>query len=600
MLYGIFLNMKKIAIVICAILSIQLVAYAEDVKFQISLDKNKVRPGRQAALSLVFLDAKGIPPPEIPLENNISFTYVNLLEDKVTISGKMVDSTTHIYKVIPAKVGTFQIGPISVKYKNNTYTSNAIAIEVSTETEKQEKESPSVAREKADFSKRIFAVLSVPKPEIFVNEISTINVRLYSDWMYVEVNTPEQVKAGFALTGEFKLEEALTEKKDGTEYAVIEWREWFCVPNPGEYALEPVKVSASIMPKKKAENAAAPSLSNNNDAFYNNFLGSSESRSIAVITEPVNIKVIPLPAKGKPKDFKGAVGSFILDAKIDRASIKVGDTVTFTVDITGKGNYYTLNMPELEKVEGIKAYEPQTQKDANSARLKQILKIQSATVKEIPKIVFSFFDPNTREYISLVKGPIPIEVEETAKKEAGKKAKEAAAASIIYIKESPGSISAKADPYFYKSNIFILLQVLPLIAFGALVAIRKRMDLAMSDLPYARWLRAARKAAIGIAHAEALIANNNVKDFYKVIFKTMQDYFGERLAVSSGGITEKTFEDFINDKMVLKDSADSIIGIFSECYLACYSTSNLKKEDMVNMLQKVKDVIGYLNKKKEL
>jgi hypothetical protein len=257
-------------------------------------------------------------------------------------------------------------------------------------------------------------------------------------------------------------------------------------------------------------------------------------------------------------------------------------------------------MPMMAPSEGIKIYDPQVQKDDKKAEFRQLIKITSGDVKELPKLSFSFFDPETREYVTLIKGPFSLEVSGEAKKKepAAKKAPEQAAATIVYLKESPGAISKGADPHFYRTWPFIMIQLLPLVVLGAVILARKRMDLVMSDLPYARFLRASRKAADDLAKVRRSIAQGDVKASYGAIFKTMQDYFGHRLGVPPGGITETTISDLVEDKVVLEEVAGSIVKLFSDCYAARYASIEPRREDAEGALRTAEEIIDHLNKKK--
>jgi len=66
------------------------------------------------------------------------------------------------------------------------------------------------------------------------------------------------------------------------------------------------------------------------------------------------IKVIPIPAKGKPDKFTGDVGEFKLEAQVPSGKFKLFEEIKIPVRISGRGNLLTLSKPQIENTEEIK------------------------------------------------------------------------------------------------------------------------------------------------------------------------------------------------------------------------------------------------------
>src|SRR5438105_14653702 len=79
------------------------------------------------------------------------------------------------------------------------------------------------------------------------------------------------------------------------------------------------------------------------DPFFSNpFAQIGERREIEIKSEPVALEVKPLPPKAPPS-FSGAIGNFTMTTDAKPKSVQVGDPITVTAAISGRGNFYRVN-----------------------------------------------------------------------------------------------------------------------------------------------------------------------------------------------------------------------------------------------------------------
>src|SRR5205823_13390231 len=84
-----------------------------------------------------------------------------------------------------------------------------------------------------------------------------------------------------------------------------------------------------------------------NDPFIIDPFGSfAERRDIKVKSEPVALQIKPLPP-GAPPAFSGAVGNFTIAAAADPKKVQIGDPITITAKISGRGNFDRVSTPVL-------------------------------------------------------------------------------------------------------------------------------------------------------------------------------------------------------------------------------------------------------------
>src|SRR5439155_9851478 len=95
-----------------------------------------------------------------------------------------------------------------------------------------------------------------------------------------------------------------------------------------------------------------------NDPFFNDpFSGMTEQRIVTLTSRPVTLEVNPLPPNAPPS-FSGAVGIFSLSSDVKPKKAQIGDPLTVTASISGRGNFDRVTAPQLESDRGWHTYPP--------------------------------------------------------------------------------------------------------------------------------------------------------------------------------------------------------------------------------------------------
>ena len=71
-----------------------------------------------------------------------------------------------------------------------------------------------------------------------------------------------------------------------------------------------------------------------------------QERRVALAAEPETLTVLPLPKENVPANFNGAVGSFSMTLSAGPTNVAAGDPVTVKVQISGRGAFDSLALPE--------------------------------------------------------------------------------------------------------------------------------------------------------------------------------------------------------------------------------------------------------------
>lgn len=144
------------------------------------------------------------------------------------------------------------------------------------------------------------------------------------------------------------------------------------------------------------------------------------ANKISSTAAAININVLPFPIKEKPPSFNGALGDF--DWKINLASsptLSVGDELILTLEVTGIGDWDTVNLPELccqPSIGGqfrLSDLPVVGKLEGNIKRFELHMIPLTASMDEIPSLEFSALNPDTGKYRVIETAPIPIKIVKT-------------------------------------------------------------------------------------------------------------------------------------------------------------------------------------------
>ncbi|MFA5143830.1 MAG: BatD family protein [Candidatus Omnitrophota bacterium] len=607
-----FLKLIIAGIVVTALTG---VGWTADMKFEVSLDRERLALGETAQLGLSFRGTQSMPAPDIGNIDGLEVRYIGPSTMMTVINGQVSSSVTHMYIVQPLRVGKFQIGPFAFRYKNDNYASNTVVLTVTEEkplAQRQPRQMQEEPAEKMNLEDRIFVTLNLDKPTAYVNELIPVTVKLYVNQMNVsDIQLPAFSQEGFSKV-EFKEPKQYRERMGGLTYDVLEFRTNLYATRPGDYKVGPARVKCNIVVRRKAARGGAqddyfgndPAL---RDSFFDDFLARYEKQPTELKSDEIHLIVSPLPVEGRPKDFSGAVGDYQFIFAASPTKVKTGDPVTVRMTINGTGNFNTVLSPKLDNAEGFKAYEPEVKTQENSKAFTQVLIPETEKITQVPRATFSYFDPVAKTYKTITQGPIPLGVEK-AKEELPSKvvgpapaaalpeAKELAS-DIIFIKEVPGRWLPR-ESRIYTKSVFWMAIFIPFALLTAIYIVVGRMNRIKYDVTYASRRAAFKVARYGMKTLRHKLKAGDSRVFYETLFKTMQEYLGYRLHLPPAGLTF----DMVSQKLVSTGIDISVItgirGLFTVCDEARFGFSSFKLERMTNDYKELESVMKYMEHKR--
>ena len=590
-------------------------AIADNLKFEASLDRNKVAIGDTAQLGLSFYGTQSMPAPDIGNIDGLEIRYMGPSTMMTVINGQVSSSVTHRYTVTPLKIGKFQLGPFSFKYKGNSYTSNMVFLEATEEKVIQQAKAAVEAglTEKMNLEDRIFVKMEIGKASSYVNELIPVTVKLYVNRLNVsDIQLPTFAQEGFSKV-EFKEPKQYREELDGLVYDVLEFNTKIFGTKPGDYRVGPAKIKCNLMLRKTVPTASGMMEDmfgdeHSRDSFFDDIFTRYERHPIELSSQDAQLIISSLPTQGRPRDFSGAVGDYQFIYAASPTKVKTGDPLTLRMDINGNGNFNTVLMPQISDTAGFKVYEPQVKTSENNKSFTQVLIPETDQALQVPKATFSYFDPNQREYKTITQGPIPIQVEKS-KEEAPSQVigpapsgqlpfiEEELAKDIIYIKESPG-VWVNNNYGIYKNKVFLVFVPVPLIFLIAFSIVAGKRNRFKRDTVYAGRMTAFRIAKRATKDLRRKLKAGDPKAFYEALFKTLQDYLGNRLHIPPAGITSDIIEYMLSTRDVDLDILRKVNNLFVTCDQVRFSFINISEHKMKDDLMELEDIMKYFEKRR--
>ncbi|MCF7759983.1 MAG: BatD family protein [Cephaloticoccus sp.] len=126
---------------------------------------------------------------------------------------------------------------------------------------------------------------------------------------------------------------------------------------------------------------------------------------VSIHTDPVDIKVRPLPLPA-PKAFDGAVGQFKLNSKVVPATAAVGEPITWTLELSGTGNWPDIaGLPSRSVSQDFQVISPQAKRRVEEGKLFDATLAEDVVLVPtkpgtytLGAVEMSYFDPATGTY----------------------------------------------------------------------------------------------------------------------------------------------------------------------------------------------------------
>jgi hypothetical protein len=346
----------------------------------------------------------------------------------------LTSSVIYDYTVLPTRAGTFTIPPQTIRIGSNSLRTPALTLNVADSSGRPSGRSsgPSGASTNRDVQAAgakslAFAELIVPTKVAYVGQIVPVQIRMGFDPRVRPrlIEPPEITGQGFTAQ---KLQESgqNTETIGGRTYEIVTYKTAIAAARAGKFEIGPVTAKAQVLiPRRPSAPRSRPrspfDLFDEDDPFSDPFFANpfsqfAERRNVEIKSEPVALEVKTLPPNA-PLSFSGAIGTFTMTTDAKPKTVQVGDPITVTTMISGRGNFDRVNAPVVEDEHGWHKYPPSSKfkqdDEVGISGTKTFEMVLSPNEKKqtLPVLAFSYFDPVKEQYVTLHSEPISISVQ---------------------------------------------------------------------------------------------------------------------------------------------------------------------------------------------
>ncbi len=418
---------RRIFIAVFGIIATAQFARADSPSVTAVLNSSEAALGETVHLEIRVAGAHGADAPENIMVDGLEIRRTGTSQRIEMNNLNLTSSVIYDYTVMPLRAGRFTIPPQTIRVGNNSLRTPALTLNVADAPGRSSGARPGRDAAAASASSLVFAELIVPSKTAYVGEIVPVQIRMGFDPRVRPrlVEPPEITGQGFTAQ---KLQQSgeNTETISGRPYEVVTFKTAIAAARAGKFEIGPVKAKAQVVvPRRQSAPRSRPrspfDLLDQDDPFSDPFFSNpfsqrGERRDVEIKSEPVALEVKPLP-KNAPPSFSGAIGNFTMTTDAKPKTVQVGDPITVTSTISGRGNFDRVNAPVIEDERGWHKYPPSSKfkqdDEVGLSGTKTFEMVLSPNDKKqgLPLLAFSYFDPVKEQYVTLHSEPIPINVQ---------------------------------------------------------------------------------------------------------------------------------------------------------------------------------------------
>ncbi|MFO7897330.1 MAG: BatD family protein [Candidatus Cloacimonadales bacterium] len=569
---------------------------AADISFESYVDKTSigVQDRLQLTLEISGSEAGKVPVPDLPdLPNFANLGYSSSSSSSYSFSNGRAESTVtkkYTYTLQPQSTGKYIIPPLQIKYSGQTYTTKPISIEVASGSTTpapptSRNLSTSERNDSGSLSENLFLKANVSQTKVYQDQPLTVEYVLYSRYEISNLAFGEDSGYQGFWKEDLYLPDQInfrTKTENGKRYNTMLMKKVLLFPREsGSLEIPALQIEADIRTQSRS------------------FFDFGSSKSYTLKSKPQKIEVDPLPPA--PEKFSGAVGKFQIESRISSNQLEVGDSFTYSLEISGSGNVKNFSLPQLPETKHLRFLDPETSTEMNSdgisgKRVIKYLVIAREQGKiEIPPLAFTYFDVEQKKYLTRKTASYTLQV---------------TAGDMAYIPSSRAQMAVqmegsdigflvdienlKQPKILYKSWLYWLIFIFLLLTIPLSFVYRKEQDKLSSNQDYQRTKQAKKILKKYLKEATTYASQNKI-DFYASAQAGLSNYLADKLHVARGSTTATLLEE-LQKQAVPQQLFEQIKNLNSSCNQARFMPGGFSDQQISQDLASLKHVVNELSK----
>ena len=584
------MKMKFYISIFISLLSLSILAQEAELKVKVSKNKLGLNQRLRIDFSVNKQGADNFTPPDFK-----DFRVIQGPSQSVSqswINGKVSFSQSYSYILKPKRRGELIISPANIKYRGKTLNSKMMKIVVLNQVEIPD--NPNDPNYIAQQNIHLVAETSKSRP--FVGEGIYVEYRLYvsENVSVFDTSVTEAPQYNGFWNQEIKINGFPVKmgKYNGENYRYIVLQKALLIPTKtGKLTIDPMKMDIVIgVPTGRVD-------------FFGNVITKNLKKEFASTKKIIRPKSLPL--ENKPENFTGAVGKFKFDVSLSKNALKANESSQIKLTVSGKGNLKLFELPTVETPAELEKYQPERKErvrvaaDGITGSVTDTYTVvpQYKGKYKIPNIAFSYFNPNEKKYQTIATEDLFVDVLEGKELVTNnnsliqKKTVISTGKNFRYI-QTKSEFMTKDSADFFKSNVFYLFLLLPLISIPIGIVIAKNNEKRNRDVIGRKQRRAERLAKKYLSEAHKQLGKKEA--FYESLERALHNYLKAKLGIEIADISKEKIAQILQQRNVDKDTTKEFIAVLEHSDFARYSP--ITNTEMKQEFERAKLVIVQLDK----
>ncbi|AUG58730.1 BatD family protein [Acetivibrio saccincola] len=365
-------------LLITFLLAANIPVWGNTPEFRLDIDSLKLSRGESTTLAVSIVNAQNAEIVDIEGIDNFRIVSTSTSDGTQIINSQVTHTRTYRHVIIPKFTGEFTL-VAKIRYNGSIYETNELTVTVT--------DSPPAEEEEA---KDLFIKTVLSENEIYYGQKAVLTYEFYSRFNIERLGFLDDIKLDSFITQEIE--------NDNLSYD-------FLYINGKRYVKYIVK--QIFLTPIKAGSFEIPQYTFQANVSTGGFFDSSKPYYLE--TEPVELKVNPLPTDNKPANFSGLVGNLNITSNYTKQQIDIKDSLTLEVTLSGDCDLENFKNIIQDEIPGFSVYETEKNSEEGvednkyfSKKEFEIILVPEKTGElEIPPININYFDTRTKTYKNL-------------------------------------------------------------------------------------------------------------------------------------------------------------------------------------------------------
>lgn len=605
------------------------------VKFSATISPSEIGKDEYVELKLMVENAKEVQQIVPPgLKDFIIVSGPNQESGMTMINGVVKKYIALNFILKPKAVGSFTIGSALAKADAGNYKSNPVKLKVTAKATGNTQgpgaftnpfagidpfAEPAPRASYDDYilrkgenphdkiQKNMFIHVDVDKKSCYVGEPVVASYKLYTRLKSESNMIKNPSFNGFSVLDLQQPNDLSykTEKYQGRDYNVYTLRKVQLYPLlAGDLELGTAEIENNVRFIKAAYVNRQPDIF---DDMFNDFAEAAipaeglENVKATLQSKPLTITAKPLPAANMPVSFKGAVGNFKIETRVEKNNFSTDDAGKLAIVISGEGNLQMINAPEIAWPQGIEGFDSKATDDLYKGTVpvsgRKIFEFPFTVSKPgtftLPAVEFSFFDSKDAKYKTI--SSLPLEI--TITKGSGKSKK----MDLVTKSKSDENYLAR----FFNNRLRVVSLFAVLIVIGLIIWLKRdtkkenqkskillaEEEIAVKEKPVEEFLSDQQNP---LALAEECLQREDGNLFYTQLNLELKNYLAKKLGLQAEELNRKNIAGELDMKGVSNETVVKLEALIDELEWQLYTPLS-DNEKMKTMYDRAHDLVQLIN-----